>query len=79
MGPYFSLGDYTRKDPDRGGMNSALKVSHRIPVYLSGVLTHEVKPKSFRMTANGKIIDSRILKIRGDYKAPEFSGIQYEE
>lgn len=35
--------------------------------------------KSFRMTANGKIIDSRILKVRGDYKAPEVSGTQYEE
>lgn len=31
------------------------------------------------MTANGKIIDPRILKVRGDYKAPEMSGIQYEE
>ena len=60
-------------------MNSVLKVSHRIPVYLSRVLPCEAEPKSFRMTANGKLIDSRILKIRGNYKAPEFSGTQYEE
>lgn len=79
MGPYSSLGDYTRKDPDRRGMNSALKVSHRIPVFFLGMLPSGVGSKSFRMTANGKIIDSRILKVRGDYKASEVSGTQYEE
>lgn len=63
MRPYFSLGDYTRKEPESGRVNLALKVSHSAHKGFMLQLPGRVGVRPVQMTSSRKTLDFRILKL----------------
>lgn len=66
MGPYFSLGDYTRKDPESRRVNLALKVSHS---------AHRASCHSFQRSGTQACSNKNVQQENDDLRILKLDGI----